>query len=85
MVIYSGKAALIVPCLRTIVLSLSAPIGTLELWNSKYNRIWFTDSACASVTKCAGASSLALKDGDFKLYRSLDDHLSSYWSARASN
>ncbi|GLJ50303.1 hypothetical protein SUGI_1071780 [Cryptomeria japonica] len=54
--------------------------GTLELHNLK-KPIWKTVSACSPLTKCPGAQSLALTDGNIKLYTSLDDHLSVYWTA----
>ncbi|GLJ50902.1 hypothetical protein SUGI_1084060 [Cryptomeria japonica] len=43
--------------------------------------IWRTASACSSVTKCAVAAALALIDGNVKLYASVGDHLSVYWTA----
>ncbi|GLJ50903.1 hypothetical protein SUGI_1084070 [Cryptomeria japonica] len=54
--------------------------GTLELQNLN-RQIWRTPSACSSVTKCAGAAALALVDGNVKLYTSVGDHLSVYWTA----
>ncbi|GLJ50876.1 hypothetical protein SUGI_1083660 [Cryptomeria japonica] len=54
--------------------------GTLELRNLN-RQIWKAPSACSSVTECARAASLALTDGNIKLYKSLDDHVSVYWTA----